>query len=59
MTDPKDGPDGPSIGLAIMSAFISLALDKPPKAGIAVTGEIDLNGNVTLKIALSVFFIHF
>lgn len=41
--------EGSSIGLAMLSAFISLALNKPPRAGIAVTGEVDLNANVMFK----------
>ena len=39
--------DGPSVGLAVLSAFISLTLGKPPRTRIAVTGEVDLNANVS------------
>jgi len=38
--------DGPSAGTAITTAFLSLVLDKPVPAHIAMTGEISLNGEV-------------
>ena len=41
---PKDGPSG---GTAITCAIYSLFIKKPIKKNIAITGEIDLNGNVT------------
>jgi ATP-dependent Lon protease len=41
---PKDGPSG---GTAITCAFYSLLTNKHIKKDIAITGEIDLNGNVT------------
>lgn len=37
--------DGPSAGLAITLALISLLTETPVKNTIALTGEIDLNGN--------------
>ncbi len=40
--------DGPSAGLAITTALISLLLDIPIKNTIAMTGEIDLNGNALM-----------
>ena len=41
--------DGPSAGVAFAVAFISRILNKKIKSNIAITGEIDLLGNV-LKI---------
>lgn len=38
--------DGPSAGIAITTALISLALDQKIDMGIAMTGEISLNGKV-------------
>ena len=39
--------DGPSAGCAFTSAFISRILGRKIKRNIAMTGEIDLTGNVT------------
>jgi endopeptidase La len=39
--------DGPSAGCAFTSAFISCILNKPIRNDIAMTGEIDLIGNIT------------
>jgi ATP-dependent Lon protease len=39
--------DGPSAGCAFAIAFISLILGKPFNNKVAMTGEIDLNSNVT------------
>jgi len=39
--------DGPSAGCAFAIAFISRILDHKIKRDIGITGEIDLNGNVT------------
>ena len=41
--------DGPSAGIAIASALMSMALNKPYNIDYAMTGEISLNGKV-LKI---------
>ena len=41
---PKDGPSG---GTAITCAIYSLLISKSIKNNIAITGEIDLDGNVT------------
>jgi len=41
---PKDGPSG---GTAITCAIYSLLTLKPIKNNVAITGEIDLDGNVT------------
>ena len=39
--------DGPSAGTAFMMAFISRITDLPIRHDVAITGEIDLNGNIT------------
>jgi endopeptidase La len=39
--------DGPSAGCAFATAFISRILNKKIKNDVAMTGEIDLSGNVT------------
>ncbi len=39
--------DGPSAGTAITTAIYSVFINKPIKNTIAITGEIDLDGNVT------------
>ena len=41
---PKDGPSG---GTAITSAIYSLFTNMPINKEVAITGEIDLDGNVT------------
>ena len=38
--------DGPSAGCAITTALLSTALHRPIKQGLAMTGEISLNGKV-------------
>ena len=40
--------DGPSAGTAITCSIYSLLTNKPIKNDIAITGEIDLDGNVTI-----------
>ena len=39
--------DGPSAGTAITCAIYSLLTSKPIKPNVSITGEIDLDGNVT------------
>merc|ERR1712128_207788 len=38
--------DGPSAGVTIVTALLSLALDKPVKKDLAITGELSLRGRV-------------
>ena len=38
--------DGPSAGCTITSSLLSLALDKPARQNIAMTGEISLTGRI-------------
>lgn len=38
--------DGPSAGVTIVTALLSLALDRPIRQNIAMTGEISLKGKV-------------
>lgn len=38
--------DGPSAGVTLTTALISLALNKPPLKGFAMTGELTLTGKV-------------
>ena len=40
--------DGPSAGTAITCAIYSTLINKPIKNNIAITGEIDLDGNITM-----------
>ncbi len=38
--------DGPSAGVTLASSLLSLAMNKPPKKGFAMTGELSLTGQV-------------
>lgn len=44
--DAASPKDGPSAGVAFTIAFISRILNKKIKNDVAVTGEIDMNGNI-------------
>jgi ATP-dependent Lon protease len=45
--DGSTSKDGPSAGAAITCAIYSLFVNKPIKHNISMTGEIDLDGNIT------------
>ena len=45
--DGSTSKDGPSAGAAITCAIYSLFVNKPIKNNISMTGEIDLDGNIT------------
>jgi|TARA_B100000315_G_scaffold260700_1_gene324207 ATP-dependent Lon protease len=38
--------DGPSAGITMAAALLSLAVDKPPRRGFTMTGELTLTGKV-------------
>merc|ERR1711976_814156 len=38
--------DGPSAGVTIVTALLSLASNKPVRSDVAMSGEISLNGHV-------------
>ncbi|GAA5188270.1 endopeptidase La [Ferrimonas gelatinilytica] len=38
--------DGPSAGVTMATALLSLALDRAPRSGLAMTGELSLTGKV-------------
>ena len=38
--------DGPSAGCTIITALLSLAMNKPIKQNLAMTGEVSLTGKV-------------
>ena len=40
--------DGPSAGCTMVSALLSLAMGKPVKQQLAMTGEISLTGKVLI-----------
>lgn len=42
--------DGPSAGCTIITALLSLAMNKPIKQNLAMTGEVSLTGKVSLII---------
>eukprot|EP00965_Chrysotila_dentata_P253569 6211311-Pleurochrysis_carterae.AAC.2 len=38
--------DGPSAGITMVTSFLSLAMDMPPRSDLAMTGELTLTGRV-------------
>lgn len=44
--------DGPSAGITIVSALLSLALNKPIRQNVAITGEVSLTGKVSAQLAV-------
>src|SRR5690606_25015004 len=38
--------DGPSAGITMATALLSLARNQPPKANVAMTGELTLTGQI-------------
>ena len=44
--------DGPSAGVTIVSALLSLAINKPIRQNVAMTGEVSLTGKVSVQLAV-------
>ena len=44
--------DGPSAGVTIVSALLSLALNKPIRQNLTMTGEVSLTGKVSVQLIL-------
>lgn len=44
--------DGPSAGITIVSALLSLAINKPIRQNVAMTGEVSLTGKVSVQLAI-------
>lgn len=45
--------DGPSAGITIVTALTSLALNKPARQNIAMTGEVSLTGKVSFDLVVT------
>ncbi len=50
--------DGPSAGCTIITALLSLAMDRPIKQNLAMTGEVSLTGKVRVAFLGNCFQTH-
>jgi ATP-dependent Lon protease len=49
--------DGPSAGVTMTTALLSLAMDKPVRSDVAMTGEVSLTGKVAPSFDFYIFSI--
>lgn len=47
--------DGPSAGCTIITALLSLAMNKPIKQNLAMTGEVSLTGKVCVACVIYIY----